>query len=112
MAETRTRRRTRDASGGVDLDWARDFVERWAAAWNSHEPHRVLDLMTQDIAYDDSAWPQTMHGHGEVRAFIDMTWRAFPDLEFEAIGGPLLSPEAPRAAFWWRGTATHRREIE
>jgi hypothetical protein len=34
-------------------------MDRWIAAWNSYQPERVLELMTDDIVYDDSGWPQT-----------------------------------------------------
>ena len=27
----------------------------------------VLELMTEDVVYDDSAWHRPMHGHAEVR---------------------------------------------
>ena len=96
----------------ITTDWAQDFGERWLAAWNSHEPERVLGLMAEDIVYDDSAWPETMRGHTEVRQFLDYTWRAFPDLTFEVVGGPLVAGDGPRAAFQWRGHATNSGPID
>jgi steroid delta-isomerase-like uncharacterized protein len=106
MAQTKT------ATEGVELAWAEEFAHTWAEAWNSHDPERLLALMTEDIVYDDSASEETMRGHGDVRAFLDMTWRAFPDLRFERIGAPLVSPTEPRAAFWWRGTATNTGPVD
>jgi steroid delta-isomerase-like uncharacterized protein len=99
-------------STGVEPEWVEEFAQRWADAWNSHDPDRLLGLMTDDIAYDDSASPETMHGHGDVRAFLDMTWRAFPDMRFEPVDEPLISATRPRAAFWWRGTATNTGRID
>jgi steroid delta-isomerase-like uncharacterized protein len=96
----------------VTIEWVEEFAERWAAAWNSHRPERVLELMTEDIVYDDSAWPQTMRGQADVREFIDFTWRAFPDLTFDAVGSPLLAADGPRAAFWWRGQGTNSGPID
>jgi steroid delta-isomerase-like uncharacterized protein len=106
MAETPTQ--------GSELDqaWVEDFVKRWEAAWNSHEHERVLELMTNDIVYDDSAWPTTMRGHGEVRAFLDFPWRAFPDLRFETVEGPYIVPGQPKAAFYWRVSATHTGPLD
>jgi steroid delta-isomerase-like uncharacterized protein len=98
--------------GAVDEAFARDFAPRWEAAWNSHEPERLLELMTADIVYDDSAWPTTMRGHADVRTFLDSVWRAFPDLTFQMIDGPFLHPGAPKAAFYWRGTATHTGPLD
>jgi steroid delta-isomerase-like uncharacterized protein len=100
------------AAQTIDTAWAEEFVERWAEAWNSHDPERLFDLMTDDIVYDDSAWPETMRGKPAVREFLDYTWRAFPDMEFEGVGGALVASDGPRAAFWWRGTATHSGPID
>jgi steroid delta-isomerase-like uncharacterized protein len=106
MAET--------ATHGQELDqaWVEDFVQRWESAWNSHDPARLLELMTDDIVYDDSAWPTTMHGHGDVRGFLDYAWRAFPDLRFEWVEGPFIVPGQAKAAFYWRGGGTHTGPLD
>jgi steroid delta-isomerase-like uncharacterized protein len=93
-------------SVAVDRGFVAEFVQRWEAAWNSHEPDRLLELMTEDIVYDDSAWPRTMRGHADVREFVESAWRAMPDLEFHTVEGPFLSEGEPKAAFYWRGTGT------
>jgi steroid delta-isomerase-like uncharacterized protein len=90
----------------VDQEFVADFAERWLAAWNSHQPDRLLALMTEDIVYDDSAWPRTMRGHADVREFLDFAWRAMPDMEFQTVEGPFLQPATPKATFYWRGTGT------
>jgi steroid delta-isomerase-like uncharacterized protein len=94
------------------LAFVEQFGEQWAEAWNSHQPERLLALMTDDIVYDDSAWPKTMHGHGDVREFLAHSWRAFPDLRFELTDGPFLHPGAPRASYFWQGTCTHTGPID
>lgn len=96
----------------VDRAWLGEFLDRWAAAWNSHQREHVLELVTDDIVYDDSAWPETMRGKPAVREFIDYTWRAFPDLVFEAVGSPLVAHDEPRSATWWRGSATNTGPID
>jgi steroid delta-isomerase-like uncharacterized protein len=96
----------------LDQAWVEDFVNRWVTAWNSHEPDRLLELMTEDIVYDDSAWPTTMHGHGDVRTFLDYTWGAFPDLRFLMTDGPYIVPGQPKAAFWWKGAGTHTGALD
>jgi steroid delta-isomerase-like uncharacterized protein len=89
-----------------------DFGPRWADAWNSHDPDRVLDLMTEDVVYDDSAWPSTMRGHSEVRQFLDYTWRAFPDLRFELVTGPFLHQDGTKATYHWHGSCTHSGVVD
>jgi len=91
---------------GVDLDFLAGFAERWKSAWNSHQPDRVLELMTEDVVYDDDAWPTTMRGHAEVRTFLESVWRAMPDLEFEMVEGPFVREGQPVAAFYWKGSGT------
>jgi steroid delta-isomerase-like uncharacterized protein len=97
---------------GVDRAFAEDFAHRWAAAWNSHDAGAVLDLMDEEIVYDDSIWPATMRGHKEVREFIESTWRGLPDLRFEIVDGPFTIADEPKAAFYWKGFATHTGPIE
>src|SRR3954447_23828237 len=96
----------------VDHDWVEAFAQRWLEAWNSHEPHRLPGLMTDDIVYDDSAWPTPMRGHGDVREFLDHSWAALPDMRFDLIDGPYLMRGEPKAAFYWRGTATHTGPLD
>jgi steroid delta-isomerase-like uncharacterized protein len=96
----------------IDAAWVEEFGQRWMEAWNSHDPDRLLGLMAEDIVYDDSAWPRTMRGHGDVREFLAHTWRAFPDMRFEVRAGPFLHPTEPRAAWHWRGQATHTGPID
>jgi steroid delta-isomerase-like uncharacterized protein len=93
-------------TAGIDPDFLEGFIGRWEAAWNSHQPDRVLELMTEDIVYDDSAWPRTMRGHGDVGEFLASVWRGLPDLEFEMVEGPFLHPGEPVATFYWKGTGT------
>src|SRR4051812_25127155 len=89
----------------METSFVNDFVERWTAAWNSHEPEPLLALMTEDVVSDDPAAPAVMHGHADVRLFLEQTWRALPDLEFRLADGPLLEPGG-EASIHWGGTAT------
>jgi steroid delta-isomerase-like uncharacterized protein len=90
----------------IDQEFLAAFAERWEAAWNSHEPDRVLELMTEDVVYDDDAWPRTMRGHADVREFLESVWRAMPDLEFRMVEGPFVREGAPVATFHWEGSGT------
>ncbi|NKY76839.1 SnoaL-like domain-containing protein [Rhodococcus opacus] len=96
----------------LDPAWVDEFAELWGNAWNAHDPAQVLELLTDDIVYDDSAWPKTMRGKADVREFLDHGWRAFPDLTFELIAGPHIAGDGPRAAYWWKATATHQGPID
>ena len=106
MAQTQT------SAPAVDAAFVEDFVPRWLDGWNSHDPDRLLALMTDDIAYDDAGWPTTMHGHAEVREFLRHAWTAFPDMRFEATDGPFLHPTKASATVGWTGSATHTGSID
>jgi steroid delta-isomerase-like uncharacterized protein len=84
-------------------DWIRDFIGRWLDAWNSHQADRVLTFLTEDVEIRDDSWPKTMHGHRDVREFLQALWRATPDMTFELLAGPFVIPGEPCASFHWRG---------
>lgn len=88
------------------LEWIRDFVRQWLDAWNSHQPERILALLTDDVEIRDDSWPKTMHGHADVREFVDALWHAIPDMAFELLDGPYVIPGEPRSSFHWRGSGT------
>ena len=92
---------------GVDPGVAADFSRRVVDAWNTRRPEPVLELMTDDIDYQDASWPRPMRGHVAVREFLQSTWRALPDLSFELTESVLLDPAAPKLADYWRATGTH-----
>ena len=106
MAETTT------AAEIVTTQWVEEFVERWLTAWNTRRPERLLELMTDDVVYDDSAKSETMRGQAEVREFLESFFRAFPDFTVETVGGPLVASDGPRAAFWWRAHGTNTGPID
>jgi steroid delta-isomerase-like uncharacterized protein len=99
-------------SHGADPQWLEGFVQEWTDAWNSHEADRLLALMTDDIVYDDSAWPRQMRGHADVREFLKQAWTGLPDMRFEETEGSFPHPTEPKAMFYWRGTATHTGPID
>jgi steroid delta-isomerase-like uncharacterized protein len=109
------RRRTMEQGTAVaagDREFVEDFGQRFLDAWNSHDADKVVACMAEDIVYDDDAWPTTMRAHADVRAFLEYLWRAFPDLHFEVVDGPYIDPEAPKAAWYWRGVATHSGPLD
>ena len=94
------------AEAAPSIDWIRDFVGRWLAAWNSHQAEQVLAFLTEDVEIRDDSWSKTMHGHDDAREFLEALWRAIPDMTFELLEGPYVIPDEPRASFHWRGSGT------
>lgn len=92
----------------------RDFERRYLAAWNSHDASRVTELVTEDIAWDDPALRgETARGRDAVAEFVRSSWRAMPDLEFEARGAPYRSlEESDKVIAPWRMRGTFTGPLE
>lgn len=92
----------------VDESFLESFLLRALDAFNSHDADAFVDLMTEDVVLDHSAWPTTMHGRSQVRTFYsDYVWKAFPDIRLDREDGPFLHPHAPRVSVAWRLLGTH-----
>lgn len=76
----------------------RELFERIYGILNEHDPQRVDEVFTEDVVFEDDAWPTIMHGRDEVRSFLTAIWRAAPDFNFELIEGPYASPDGRHAA--------------
>jgi steroid delta-isomerase-like uncharacterized protein len=60
-------------------------AEKWIAAWNSHNPDKMLPLFTDDIVYEDVAFGEVSHGSAELRKFAASEFDAVPDLELKLL---------------------------
>jgi steroid delta-isomerase-like uncharacterized protein len=86
---------------------AKRLDDEFVKAWNSHKVEKLLSLMTDDVIYDDASWATEMHGHADVRAFLESTWRAVPDLSFKHEDTVLVDASGTRTARYWTGKGTH-----
>jgi steroid delta-isomerase-like uncharacterized protein len=80
------------------------LLERWATAWSSHDPERVLALFTDDCVFEDVTFAVVTRGKEELRGFVTGAFAAVPDIRFE-----LKSSFAAgqRAALEWVMSGTH-----
>ena len=80
-----------------------DFADRWIAAWNSHDTGQVLDLLDDDITWDDRIfWPEVIHGREGVQVYTERIWQAMPDVHYDEIGR-FFDPDGTRAIVLFRG---------
>ena len=85
-----------------DAAFLHDFAERWLAAWNSHETERLLELLTEDVTWDDRTfWPDIIEGKDGVRTYIERIWQVMPDVAFDEIGR-FFDPNGGRAVVLFR----------
>jgi len=60
-------------------------AEKWIAAWNSHDPEKMLSAFTSDVFYEDVAFGEVSHGSIELRKFAASEYEAVPDLKLELL---------------------------
>ena len=61
------------------------IAEQWIAAWNSHNPDKMLPLFTDDVLYEDVAFASVNHGKTELRKFAAEEFDGVPDLELKLL---------------------------
>lgn len=88
------------------------YLERWEMAWNTHNVDELEALVTEDIVCEDPAmFGETAHGRGEFRAFVELFFRAFPDIRLESTGTLYPALEGTGMALPWRMTGTFTGEL-
>ena len=61
------------------------IAAKWIAAWNSHDPDKMLAVFTDDVFYEDVAYGEVSHNHAELRKFAADEFDAVPDLELKLV---------------------------
>ncbi|MEU7812226.1 nuclear transport factor 2 family protein [Pseudonocardia sp. NPDC049154] len=86
----------------VDEEFLQDYAQRWLAAWNSHDTERLLEILHPEIEWEDLVfWPEVIHGHADMRTYIDKIWEVMPDVHFEDVQ-VFTAPAAGRALCLFR----------
>jgi SnoaL-like domain len=94
-------------TGRLDREFAVAWYQSWIDAWNSHEPDRVQEIVTDDFILDS---PTTRHtgwfvqGPQAASDYVRYVLGAYPDLIWEVTAPPMFRDDIRRAAFSWRGT--------
>jgi len=88
------------------------FLERYEAAWNGRDARAMDALVTEDIVWFDPALAQPARGRAEVRAFMETSWRAFPDLRFSEADPPFRAEDGDRVAWAWRMRGTFQAALD
>lgn len=96
----------------VDADLARELVGRVATAVTAKDLDAFSELCTDDVVLVDPAMPAPFHGRGEVLEGLRTIFAAFPDLTYEPVGDPLVSPTDGTIATRVRFTGTMRGALD
>ena len=84
------------------------FCDAWDEALSSRSTEAMLAITTPDVTWDDTVfWPTVVHGHDELRRYMDTVWKVMPDYEYEEVER-FFSPSGERAVVLWgqRGSGT------
>ncbi|HVS28815.1 MAG TPA: nuclear transport factor 2 family protein [Solirubrobacteraceae bacterium] len=100
------------SSAALDEEFVREFAAGYAAAWNGYDSSAMAGLVTEDVEWHDPALPAPARGLAEVQAFMETSWRAFPDLRFSQPDPPHISTSGNLVAWAWRMEGTMRGPIE
>ncbi len=95
------------SSDPVSAESARYFADNFLAAWNSHDPERLVALSDPAVRWEDPYIPGgQLDGHDALREWLTSTWRALPDLTFEWDGPLHLAADGHSVMAAWSGVAT------
>ena len=89
-----------------------ELVQRYKAAWNSHDPHAMAELLTDDVVWADPALPAPVQGIPAVQEFMRMSYRGFPDLRFGEPEPQVLATAGDLVLWGWYMEGTHRGVIK
>jgi steroid delta-isomerase-like uncharacterized protein len=81
-----------------------DALDRYFAAWNSHEAARVVAALTDGGTYEDPTTGGPLGGDA-LAASVDGVFAAFPDVHFEIVSVAATGDES--AAAQWRMIGTN-----
>ena len=69
----------------LNTNFLTDFFGRWEQAWSSGDPKAVAGLLADDIVFQSSDVPETLHGRSEALGYLNALFRAFPDQRLEVL---------------------------
>jgi steroid delta-isomerase-like uncharacterized protein len=61
------------------------IMEQVFAAWNTHDPEKMLAFYTDDVVYKDVPLGLVNRGRTELRKLVEETFSVFPDLKVQLV---------------------------
>lgn len=85
----------------------RAFFDEYMSAWNYHDIAAILDHLTDDVVWSHPGLTESIHGKEAVKADLQATFEAFPDMHFPTEDTELfIGEDSSRAvgSWTWLGT--------
>lgn len=79
------------------------WVDRYTAAWNSHDGGQVAAFMAGSVTYEDLAQGVVEHGPGGVEAYVERTRQFSGDYRFDVVS---YQASGDRYALEWEMVGT------
>jgi steroid delta-isomerase-like uncharacterized protein len=86
------------ASGSSDKSKGNSLTEQAFAAWNAHDPDKVVVFYADSALYEDVTYGMVAHGRAELRKLAADFFAAVPDLKLEATS--VTGENGPGAVEW------------
>jgi len=78
------------------------FSERYLAAWNERRIESMNALLAARFHWSEPCFATPLSKVAHVHEYMESAWKTLPDLQFDALGHPLVDPDQRRVAFAWR----------
>lgn len=86
------------------------YPARYFAAWSQRDLATALEVIAATVDWQDPSLPEPITDHEGAGGFFTSAWAGFPDLEFVAVGDPLVDQDRRRVSQEWRMVGTHTGE--
>lgn len=86
------------------------YPARYFAAWSQRDLDAALDVVAENVHWQDPSLPEAITGRDGAAAFFTSAWSGFPDLKMLPIGEPLVDTANRRVSQEWRMVGTHTGE--
>jgi predicted ester cyclase len=90
----------------VDPAFLEDWRSRYLAGWLAHDIPAILEMVADDVVWDDPALPKTFYGREAVRHFLEATFKTFPDVVIEELEPVYVSATRPKVLAPYRFSGT------
>ena len=72
-------------AGGADRKPGNTLPDQSFAAWNAHDPDKVVAFYTEDVVYEDVTFGEVAHGREELKKLAAGFFAAVPDMKLETV---------------------------
>lgn len=69
----------------MELEKAKEFCEKWLAAWTGNRPEYLISFYSDDAFYSDPYVPQGLKGKEQLIGYLKKLISIYPDWKYEPV---------------------------